>query len=169
LRLTRPGCTMIAAFCLAAGIDSASAQQRDAGQRPSFGTHELLAAGEGAIRAGRYDDGIRMMTKALSHGPVGPKDRAMALSSLCAAYVAKDEPDQAIEHCTASLDINTGNWRSYANRSRAYLMLGMYAEAVADHDAAAALNPNSAYVRMMRDMLADHAAREAETLAEHAH
>src|SRR5688572_33149627 len=80
--------------------------QEQADSRTVLGVaNEYLAAGAEAIRAGQYDDGIRL-TKLGLNRPASPRDRAAALSNLCAAHAAKREPDTAIGYCTESLDIN---------------------------------------------------------------
>lgn len=131
-----------------------------------LGANEYLVAGAQAIIAGSYDEGIRLTLIGLERAPP-PRDRAAGLANLCAAYVAKEEPDKAIPYCTESLGINPENWRVYTNRARAYLLKGMFAEAVRDNDAAFAINPNSAHVRMMRGMLNERTLKPEVILEEH--
>ena len=116
------------ASCLMIG--SASGQRSDVPQvtqeiadsRTVLGVaNEYLAAGAEAIRAGQYDDGIRL-TKLGLERPASPRDRAAGLSNLCAAHAAKSEPDVAITYCTESLTINEANWRAYSNRAYAYYL-----------------------------------------------
>ena len=58
-------------------------------------TNEYLAAGAEALRLKDYDEGIRLTLLGLDR-PTSPRDRSAALSNLCAAHAAKQEPDIAI-------------------------------------------------------------------------
>ncbi len=95
------------AICLVA---SAGWAQVDSQQVPDSrtvlgGGNELLAAGAELIRAGEYEDGIRLTTLGLDRSPSIP-DKAAALSNLCAAHAARGDPDRAITFCTESIAIN---------------------------------------------------------------
>jgi tetratricopeptide (TPR) repeat protein len=115
--------------------------------------NEYLSAGATAIRAGRYDDGIRLTVRGLEHEVTTPYERAAALANLCAAHAAKGEPDKAIERCDESLELNGRNWRAYSNRSYAYYLKGMYSEAKLDLNAAAALAPGARQVEQIRGLI----------------
>jgi tetratricopeptide (TPR) repeat protein len=132
-----------------------------------IGASQYLSAGADAIRDGRYDEGIRLTKIGLQRDARSLRDRAAGLANLCAAYVAKEEPDEALPHCTQSIELHGGNWRSYSNRSHAYLQKEMYAEAAADNAAAAAMSPNAAHVRMIRAMLNEHRLTPRITMEEH--
>ncbi len=113
----------------------------------------LLAAGAEAIRAGRYEDGIRLTREGLATESVSAWLRAAALANLCAAHAANDDPDAAIGYCDESLAVDGRNWRAYSNRSFAYWLKGQYAEAAADLDRAAALAPNAPQVLQIRALI----------------
>lgn len=112
-----------------------------------------LAAGASAIRAGDYDEGIRLTLSGLEDRSVQPRTRALALSNICAAYAAKQEADTAIQYCTESLAISSSNWQAFSNRSYAYWIKGQYAEASIDLDAATALSPLARQVAQIRGMI----------------
>jgi len=136
---------------LAALVSAASAQPDS---RSVFGTRTpLLAAGADAIRAGRYDDGIRLTIQGLESEPVSPRLKAAALANLCAAHAAKGEADVAIDFCDESVELDPRNWRAYSNRSYAYWQKGMYAEATADIDVAASLAPGAPQIREIRGLI----------------
>lgn len=126
--------------------------------------NEFLAAGAEAIRAGRYDDGIRLTAVGLENYQSTPFERAAALANLCAAYAAKGDPDAAIEHCNESIELNGRNWRAYSNRSYAYFLKGMYSEAVFDLDAAAAFAPDARQVLQIRGMINERRLRPRVTM-----
>ena len=117
--------------------------QEQADSRTVIGVaNEYLAAGAEAIRARQYDDGIRLTKLGLDR-PTSPRDRAAALSNLCAAHAAKNEPDTAIGYCTESLGINDANWRAYSNRAYAYYLKREFDQADSDLDVALSINPNA--------------------------
>ena len=130
------------------------------------GGNEYLSAGADAIRAGLYDDGIRL-TKIGLERVAKNSDRAAALSNLCAAHAAKGDLDSAIEACGESLAINDQNWRAYSNRAYAYYLKGMYAQAKADLESAAQFSPNARQVQMIRGMINERQLRPSVIVEEH--
>jgi tetratricopeptide (TPR) repeat protein len=132
----------------------------------TLGVDEYLLAGADAIRGGQFDDGIRLTLIGLKRGP-NARNRAAGLANLCSAYISKNEPDNAIPYCNESLTLNDANWRVFSARSQAYLIKGMYAEAAKDNEAAAALAPNAAHVRMIRSMLNERMLQPSITIEEH--
>lgn len=128
--------------------------------------NEYLAAGAEAIRIKQYDEGIRL-TKLGLERPASPRDRAAALSNLCAAHAAKNEPDTAIGYCTESLAINETNWRAYSNRAYAYYLKRMFDEADADLDIALSINPNARQMPQIRGMMNERRLRGRVTMEEH--
>lgn len=136
-------------------------------QRMTIGANEYLVAGSEMIRAGQFDDGIRLTLIGLERGNLGVRDRAAGLANLCAAYVSKNEPDAALPYCDRSLQLDGSNWRVYTARARAYLVKGMLAEAKRDNDAAAAINPNSAHVKEIRGKINEQLLRPQVILEDH--
>jgi tetratricopeptide (TPR) repeat protein len=129
--------------------------------------NKLLADGSMAIRAGLYDEGIRLTLLGLGKRGANDHDRAAALSNLCAAYAAKKLPDAAIPYCNESLAIDSSNWRAFSNRSYAYWLKGAYVEARYDLDAAAALSPNAKQVAQIRGMLNEASLTPRITMKDH--
>lgn len=132
-----------------------------------IGASEYLSAGADAIRQGNYDEGIRLTTIGLERQVRTVRDRAAGLANLCAAYVAKEEPDKAIPYCNESIELYDGNWRAFSNRSHAYLQKGMLEEAARDNAAAAAMRPNAPHVEMIRGMLNERNLTPRITMREH--
>jgi tetratricopeptide (TPR) repeat protein len=128
--------------------------------------NEYLNAGAEAMRAGQYDDGIRLTTIGLERATTD-RERAAGLSNLCAAHAAKHEVDLAIGYCTESLAINDANWRAYSNRSYAYYLKGLYAQANADLEAAIAINPNARQMAQIRGMINERSLKPSVTMEEH--
>ena len=156
------------AMCLAAGAGwSQEDPQQQADSRTVLGGgNEYLAAGADAIRAGQYDDGIRLTQKGLEQAP-SLNDRAAALSNLCAAYAARKETDLAITFCTQSIELNEHNWRAYSNRSYCFYLKGQYKEASADLEIAASLSPNARQVQQIRGMINEQNLRPSVIVEEH--
>jgi tetratricopeptide (TPR) repeat protein len=141
--------------------------QEQADSRTVLGVaNEYLAAGAEAIRSGQYDDGIRLTKLGLDR-PASPRDRAAALSNLCAAHAAKNEPDTAIGYCTESLVINDANWRAYSNRAYAYYLKRQFDRADADLDIALSINPNAKQMPQIRGMMNERRLRGRVTMEEH--
>lgn len=132
-----------------------------------IGASEYLSAGADAIRRGNYDEGIRLTTIGLQRQARTVRDRAAGLANLCAAYVAKHEPDKALPYCNESIELYDGNWRAFSNRSHAYLLKGMLDEAARDNATAAAMRPNAPHVQMIRGMLNERNLTPRITMQEH--
>jgi tetratricopeptide (TPR) repeat protein len=153
------------AFAQRQGIPELTQEQPDS--RTVIGVaNEYLAAGAEAIRLKQYDEGIRL-TKLGLERPTSPRDRAAALSNLCAAHAAKNEPDIAIGYCTESLGVNDANWRAYSNRAYAYYLKKMFDEADADLDIALSINPNARQMPQIRGMMNERRLRGRVTVEEH--
>lgn len=156
------------AMCLVAGPSFAQLEDATPDNRTVIGGgNPLLAAGADAIRAGQYDEGIRLTNLGLERRDTLESERAAALSNLCAAYAAKRMPDRAIGLCTESIAVMAHNWRAYSNRSYAYWLKGMLAEATVDLDAAAAISPNAKQVQQIRGMINEAGLQPRVTLEEH--
>ena len=132
-----------------------------------IGASVYLSAGADAIRRGDYDEGIRLTTIGLERQVRTVRDRAAGLANLCAAYVAKGEPDNAIPYCDESIELYDGNWRAFSNRSHAYLLKGMLEEAARDNEIAARMRPNAPHIQMIRGMLNERNLTPRITMQEH--
>jgi tetratricopeptide (TPR) repeat protein len=164
-------CGIASCLMLSAAFGQRSANreltQEQADSRTVLGVaNEYLAAGAEAIRAGQYDDGIRL-TKIGLDRPASPRDRSAALSNLCAAHAAKNEPDTAIGYCTESLGINDTNWRAYSNRAYAYYLKKQFELADADLDIALSINPSARQMPQIRGMMNERRLRGRVTMEEH--
>ena len=141
--------------------------QEQADSRTVLGvSNEYLAAGAEAIRAKQYGEGIRLTKLGLDR-PTSPRDRAAALSNLCAAHAAINEPDTAIGYCTESLGINEANWRAYSNRAYAHYLKRQFEQADADLDVALSINPNARQMPQIRGMMNERRLRGRVTMEEH--
>lgn len=130
------------------------------------GEYPMLSAGAAAIRTGALDEGIDLTLRGLETERPSPRVRAQALSNVCAAYAAKQEPDTAIEYCTQSLAV-ASTWRAYSNRSYAYWLKGDYSEAALDVDSAAAIAPKARQVTEIRGMINEASLEPRVVIEEH--
>lgn len=154
--------------CLAGCLVVSTVWAQRADNRTIIGAgNEFLSAGSFAIRMGQYDEGIRLTHLGLTRYHPSQKDRAAALSNLCAAHAAKGEPDLAIPFCDESLGVTTRNWRAYNNRAYAYFLKGMLSEATFDLDTAAAINPNGKQVIQLRGMINEVGLRPSVIMVDH--
>lgn len=156
-----------AAIWFVAAAAWAQIDQQQADSRTVLGGgNEYLSAGADAIRAGLYEEGIRLTRLGLERSSKN-SERAAALSNLCAAHAAKGETDLAIETCSESIELNAQNWRAYSNRSYAYYLKGMYTQASADLEAAATFSPNARQVQQIRGMINERSLKPSVIVEEH--
>lgn len=155
------------AICLVTGLASAQTDKQLPESRMVLGGgNEYLSAGAEAIRAGQYDDGIRLTNLGLKR-PTSVAVKAAAFSNLCAAHVAKGEVDLAIQYCTDSIALDAASWRPYSNRSYAYFLKGMYREANADLKVATSMSPKARQVATIRGMINERNLRPSIVIEEH--
>jgi tetratricopeptide (TPR) repeat protein len=158
------------ALCIVA-VPTAAFGQGRAVARPESRTvlgvrNEFLYAGSQALVAKQYEEGIRL-TKLGLELTTAPRDRASALSNLCAGYAAQNEPDVAIDYCTESLAINDDNWRAYSNRAYAYYLKRRFDEADRDLERALLINPDARQMPEIRGMMNERRLRGRVTIEEH--
>ena len=146
---------------------AAGGRARDQSEQRVVLGDEYLSAGADAIRAGSYDDGIRLTKIGLVRAAVTKRNRAAGLANLCSAYVAKGEPDAAIPYCDQAIDLDQSNWRPYSVRAQAYFQKQQFAQAAADNAAAAAIAPNEAHVKMIRGWLNERLLKPRVIVEEH--
>lgn len=140
-------------------------EKQEPDNRIVFGPrNEYLARGAEAIRAGLYDEGVLLTKRGLDLPGNTAADRAAGLSNLCGAYAAMNLPDTAIVHCTEALAINDHTWQAFSNRSYAYWIKGMYAQAESDLKAAAELSPNARQIAQIRGMINESGLRPLITV-----
>jgi tetratricopeptide (TPR) repeat protein len=154
------GRLLITSFCLVLFMHVGWAQDEQAGDsfrtpgRLVYGNgNKLLAEGSLALRSGDYAEGIRLTQLGLEQSGNSDYLRTSALSNLCAAYAATQEPDEAIAYCGQALEVDTKNWRALSNRAYAHWVKRMHAEAAADLEAAEAINPNSREIAQIRGLI----------------
>jgi tetratricopeptide (TPR) repeat protein len=122
--------------------------------RTVFGTpNELLTVGSEAMMAGRWEDGIRLTLQGLGQVGVTDEMKAAALSNLCGAYAAHNQPDLAIDYCSESIELDDQNWRAWSNRSYAYWMKEQYESAGEDLERAMSINDGARQLFQIRGML----------------
>ncbi len=130
----------IAIIFLGAGL--LAAQAGDSSSRTTIGMDPGLNEGAVALRLGDFEAGVRLILGGLE-STLTLRDRANALSNLCAGYVGAEQFVKALESCDRALELSARNWRIYNNRALALLGLGRIAAAREDVEKGLALNPDS--------------------------
>ena len=123
-----------------------------------FGPHPSLTAGVQALQFKDYESGVRLTLEGLDYAS-SRRQKAAALSNLCAGYAGTGEYEQALVACNEALRLRPRFWNAYNNRAIAWLALGHLVNARADLEAGLALNPDSRSLEEVRVMLL---AREAD-------
>lgn len=109
-----------------------------------IGTDPSLTAGAHALRMGDFEEGLSLTIEGLnSTMTMTLRDRAGALSNLCAGYLGIGQYVKALESCDQALELNDRNWRIYNNRALALLGAGRIVAARDDLEKGLALNPDS--------------------------
>ncbi len=78
---------------------------------------------------------------------------------MCAGYAGAGRHAEALAACDEAIQLNTGNWRAYNNRSLALLGLGRLGDARRDLAAAVAINPDSPKLAQTRAWIEARAPR----------
>jgi tetratricopeptide (TPR) repeat protein len=115
----------------------------------------LLAEGSQALERGRFEDGIRLTLAGLQQ-PAAHHDQAAGHSNICAGYAALKRWDEALEHCNKALELDRTNWRTFNNRAAVFVGLKQFDLAMTDVNAGLELAPDSATLRISRDVVRQH-------------
>jgi tetratricopeptide (TPR) repeat protein len=118
-------------------------------------TNPLLADGTAALEAGRFEEGVRLTLAGLDR-PNNTHDEAAAHSNVCAGYAALKRWHDALTHCNRALEIDRGNWRTFANRAAVFVGLKMYDLAVTDVNAGLELEPASRTLHKSMEVVNQH-------------
>ncbi len=124
----------------------------DTGSTFVVGADPDLSAGSVALQSGRYEEGIRLTLKGLER-TIAPRQRATAMSNLCAGYTMAGDYDAAIAQCNEALELGYNTWRVYNNRALAYLFKGELQAAQHDLDTGLSMNPDSKKLRQVQEMV----------------
>ena len=104
---------------------------------PTAGVAAAYTRGVEAEHAGRHDQAIADLTKAIAAKP----DFAEAYESRAVAEDQKGLYDRAIADYTGAIKLGLATAETYFNRGAAYEHRRLYQKALADYRAAAALDP----------------------------
>ena len=116
--------TLSTLLALAALVTSAEAASEAAATRSVIGPdNQYLSDGSNALRAGDFEEGVRLTLRGLEMDPFG-RHKADALSNLCAGYIGLNQLDEALRYCDEAIEANPDHWRAYNNRAAALLRKG---------------------------------------------
>jgi len=117
-----------------------------------IGTNPDLSDGATAMRFGDYEDGLRLTREGLN-STLTLRDRASALSNLCAGHLGLGQFVEALESCDKALALSDQNWRIYNNRALALLGTGRIVAARDDVEKGLALNPDSSLLARSANLI----------------
>ncbi len=140
--------SLLITLCLLPGLADADV----ADSATVIGTPSQLADGARALQFRDYEVGVRLTLEGL-RGTVAPRERAAALSNLCAGYAGLERFDEAIDACNRALALNAVPWRVLNNRAIAYLGKGQLQAARSDVEAGLKLNPDSGKLQKVLMMI----------------
>lgn len=132
---------VVASAALFAATPAQAVGQQTTWQRPAG----LVTAGAEAIENGRTDRGIELTERAMKRR-LSKRDRATALSNLCAGYAAKRDVERALPACDQAVGAGETDWRAFNNRGNVHLIRGAYDQAIDDYRRAIKLDPNAGVV-----------------------
>ncbi len=127
----------------------------DDGFKTVYGPRNLfLDDGAKALMFEQADEGVRLTLLGLKSAS-GRAEFQMAHANLCAGYLLKNEPENALKHCNAVLQEDEKHWRTYNNRALVYMRLKRYDDAEADIRRGQALRPDSTNLKIVKGMYLD--------------
>ena len=81
---------------------------------------------------------------------INPKAHG-AYENIGIIHLRRGDPDRALEYYRKSLEITKGDPLTYVNFSRAYIVKGLYEEALGELDKALALDPKPSLLKMIEE------------------
>lgn len=122
---TRHRCYIDRVFAVLLSLGTVAAlASDDASSRSVIGPdNPYLSDGSDALRAGDYEEGVRLTLIGLKRETLG-RHKADALSNLCAGYIGLNQIDTALDYCDQAIAADPDHWRAYNNRAAALLRKG---------------------------------------------
>ena len=117
-----------------------------------MGPQPQLSDGARALKLRDYEEGVRLTLEGLKL-EVSRRQRAAGLNNLCAGYTGLGRYDEALEACNRALALNVARWRVYNNRALALLGKKQVAAARRDVTAGLAINPDSASLKKVLELV----------------
>lgn len=131
-----------------------------------IGPNQYLVEGYHAMIVGDYEEAVFNYEKGLRLGVSG-RDRADALSNLCAGYTMLKQYNKAVTSCSRSLEINHSNWHAFNNRALALMGLNKLMEAEADVASGLALRPDAKKLLRTQEILLGKKRQPRVTIEDH--
>ncbi len=131
-----------------------------------LGTNADLVAGYHDLLAGNYELAVEKLHRGIKSAGTN-RERAKALSNLCAGYTILERYDLALASCNESLDINRSNWHALNNRALALMGLNRLTEAKSDVEDAMKLSPKATKLLRTREILFGRLRTPRVTIEDH--
>lgn len=109
------------------------------------GPKDDIMAGNAAAQAKKFDQAIKLYTRAIKSGELSPANLAVAHNNRGSAYDDKGMAADAMQDFNQAIKIKPGYAEAYYNRSFAYEKKGMLPEALKDIEKAVRLQPDDKY------------------------
>lgn len=122
------------------------------GNTTVLGANPDLVEGYHAMLSGQFDEAVEKFEAGLKL-TVTRRDRAKALSNLCAGYIMLHEYPKAVASCSKSLEISQSNWHALNNRALALMGMNKLEEAATDVSAALVLRPTATKLLRTQEIL----------------
>jgi tetratricopeptide (TPR) repeat protein len=109
------------------------------------GPKEDIIAGNAAAQAQKFDQAIKMYSRAIKSGKLSPANLAVAHNNRGSAYDDKGQAAKAMADFNMAIKTKPDYAEAYYNRSFAYEKKGMLAKALKDIEKAMLLQPDDKY------------------------
>jgi tetratricopeptide (TPR) repeat protein len=104
-----------------------------------------IMAGNAAAQAKKFDQAIKLYTRAIKSGKLSKSNLAVAYNNRGSAFDDNGMPAKAMKDFNQAIKINSGYAEAYYNRSFAYEKKGMLPQALKDIEKAVRLQPEDQY------------------------
>ena len=131
-----------------------------------LGTNADLMDGYHYLLSGNYELAVEKLHRGIKSAGSN-RERAKALSNLCAGYTILERYELAVASCDESIEINPRNWHALNNRALALMGLDRLSEAESDVNDAMKLSPTAAKLLRTREILLGRLRQPRVTIEDH--
>lgn len=107
--------------------------------------------GNDAFKAGRFQDACKLYTEALAIDPLNKIINAKLYFNRATVLCRLTKTKEAVEDCTAALNLDTNYLKALLRRAKCYMDLGEYEDAVRDYEKVCKLNRSRESKKLLQD------------------
>ncbi|XP_071451063.1 protein unc-45 homolog B [Hetaerina americana] len=122
-------------------------QSADMEEISSSDPHKLKEEGNVYFKNGQWDLAVSCYSKAIASTKEDSKEKAILLKNRAAAYLKKNNFNEAVKDCTDSLNITPNDPKALYRRCQAYESLGRCEDAYVDARAVHSVDPTNAAIQ----------------------